>query len=728
MPDLQRTIHPLPMAEKDTNAAQSALPDGQYAIPSFYGGMTYGSAEDAVQSKEVTRQGQWSSSQQPRRSHRMQQTEQETWDNSQQTYNANNVSANHQMGYNANNPSAGYPFAPYNNISNTTSNPYMANNEMMPQNPNNNTSNFGWGAIYGTPTTIYQTPTAPVMQPQWLQMQSAQQLMMPQPIFGGFGSGQSFFTNTNGMHQQQIRHLSTANSSSKQRYEYIAGLRRKMYNYLPEKYKTDVFREPVQLPAEDPDSNSLHPIDQMRRDMWIAVPEKYKTDDLYKQFKLSSVRRYSFSGGKSVEPIPVREETNRLLLLVREARINEWKALPKEEKYRLTHPEPNVLETSEKRQYVRATSQQPMPVPSVPGATHSKDAGSSASANIKYVTTKVEPPMIPLPLNSYLEQAAKEPLDLHFMQPLLVILDLNGTLLYRRRKVFPPKFIRRPALNYFLERLTTRHEVMVWSSSRQDTVDAICDEIFSKVQKEKLVARWSRDHLDLTKEQFNNKVQVYKVLEKVWADKSIQAKFPTKKTRSGKAAFSALRYAPGLDELKEMTGFLNKRWDQSNTVLIDDSTLKAAANPYNIIQVPEFTNVPNENDTTVLKELLLKIRVLAKSNDVSRRLRSLGPEGIQIRREDVLASASESEQEAKYIKQQDNKGEGEGEKVVGPTEVFETDNKIVPIALPPEAKPKAKRARAKAEKAARKAKKQAKKQKALLDPPKEEKLGGLGEN
>lgn len=727
MPDLQRTIHPLPMAEQDKNAAQSTLPDGHYAIPSFHGGMTYGSAKDAVQSNEVTGQGQWSGSQQPRRSHRIQQqTGQDTWDNSQQTYNANNVSANHQMGYNANNPSAGYPFAPYNNMINSTSNSYMANNEMMPQNPINNTANFGWGAIYGTPTTLYQTPTAPVMQPQWLQMQSAQQLTMPQPMFGGFVSGQSFFTNTNGMHQQQIRHMSTANSSSKRRYEYIAGLRRKMYNYLPEKYKTDEFREPVQLPAEVPGSNSFHPIEQIRRDMWLAVPEKYKTDDLYGQFKLSSVRRYSFSDGKPVEPITVRTETNRLLLLVREARIKEWQALPKEEEYRLTHPEPNVLETSEKRQYVRATSQQPAPVPSVPGATDSKD-GSSASAIIKYVSPKVEPPMIPLPLNSYLEQAAKEPLDLHFMQPLLVILDLNGTLLYRRRKVFPPKFIRRPALNYFLERLTTRHEVMVWSSSRQDTVDAICDEIFSKLQKEKLVAKWSRDHLDLTPEQFNNKVQVYKVLEKVWADKAIQAKFPTKKTRSGKAAFNALRYTPGLGELKEMTGFMNKRWDQSNTVLIDDSTLKAAANPYNIIEVPEFTNVPNENDATVLKELLLKIRVLAKSNDVSRRLRCLGPEGIQIRREDVLASASESEDEAEFIKQQDKRGEGEGEKVVGPTEVFETDNKIVPIALPPEAKPKAKRARAKAEKAARKAKKQAKKQKALLDAPKEE-LGGLGEN
>lgn len=594
------------MTEQNKNGAQSTLPDGQYVIPSFHGGQTYGVTEDAVQSDRIRRQG--SAARQPRWSGRLQQqTEQDSWNNSHRM--ANNTS--HQMGYKSNDFSAD-SFASYNDVSNTTSNPYMAYNETVSQTPITTTSNFGWGAMYATPTSFLQQPAAPIMQQQWLQIQSAQQMMMPQPMLGGFGTGQSFFTNMNGMHQQQIRHMSTGDSFPKQRYN------------------------------------------------------------------------------------------------------------------RMSHPESNVLETSEKRQYVRATSKPPISVTSAPSAANSKDGIPSAFGAIRSGSAQVEQPMTPLPLNSYLEQAAKEPLDLQFMQPLLIILDLNGTLLYRRRKAFPPKFTRRPALNYFLERLTSRHEVMVWSSSRQDTVDAICNQIFSPVQREKLVARWSRDHLDLTKEQFNNKVQVYKVLEKVWADANIQARFPTKKTKSGKAAFNALRYTPGLDQQKEMTGFLNKRWDQSNTVLIDDSTLKAAANPYNIIEVPEFTNVPNENDTTVLKELLLKIRVLAKSNDVSRRLRALGPEGIQIRREEVLASASESEREAEHIKKEEKKGKGEGEKVVGTTEVFETDNKIVPISLPPKPKQGPKKAKAKAEKAARKAKKQAKKQKALLDAPKEG-SGGLEE-
>uniref|UniRef100_A0A093VC84 Putative FCP1 likey domain-containing protein n=1 Tax=Talaromyces marneffei PM1 TaxID=1077442 RepID=A0A093VC84_TALMA len=664
----ERPIHSFRMMGKNTNAAQSTLPDSesqQYAIPSFHGG--------------IIGEGQWGGSQKPRRPRRFQKhTEQDTWNNSQRTvYNMNNISASHQMAYDANSVVTGYPSAPYTNRITTTLNPYMANNEMMPpQNPMNNTANFGWGSLYATPATSYQTSTTPVMQPQWLKMQSAQQMMMPQPMLGGFGSAQSSLTNTNGMHYQQTRHMSTQVSYAKQRRNHLDALRKKMRDYLAEKYRTDEFLKPVEWSpsTEDSDSNSLHPIDQIRRDMWLALPEKYKTDDLYQQFNPG---RHYKTEPNTAETISVQSETHRLMLLVREAHIKEWRALPAEEKRQLAHTEPNVLETSEKRQYVRATSEPPKPVLSAPNATSSKDENSTSV--IKYIHNKLEPPMTPLPLTSYLEQAAKEPLDLHFMQPLLVILDLNGTLLYRKRKAFPPKFIRRPALDYFLERLTSRHMVMVWSSSRRDTVDAICDEIFSTVQKQKL-----------DPEQFNNKVQVYKVLEKVWADKNIQAKFPTKKSRAGKAAFNSLRYAPGLDEQTEMTGFMNKRWDQSNTVLIDDSTLKAAANPYNIIQVPEFTNVPNKNDQTVLKELLLKIRVLAKSNDVSRRLRSLGPEGIQLRREDILASFSEqSESEAEIIKQHEKQGkeQGEqGEKVVGSTEVFETENQIVPISLPPGAK------------------------------------------
>lgn len=257
-------------------------------------------------------------------------------------------------------------------------------------------------------------------------------------------------------------------------------------------------------------------------------------------------------------------------------------------------------------------------------------------------TGTVGPPNAPVPFPAYLEQASKEPKDLESSQPLLVILDLNGTLLYRKRKKFPPQFIKRPELNHFLERLTSRHVVMVWSSSRPETVNAICGSIFSQAQRNKVVAKWGRDKLGLTPQQYLAKVQVYKQLEKVWADPKIQKSYPTRPVRAVKNMEP--RDDPGLVPEDDMSGVLHKRWDQSNTVLIDDSTLKAAGNPYNILQVPEFTSEPGLDDTTVLKTVLAKIRMLAKSNDVSQRLRSWGEEGIKVKRDEVLGmSSSEGE-------------------------------------------------------------------------------------
>lgn len=168
------------------------------------------------------------------------------------------------------------------------------------------------------------------------------------------------------------------------------------------------------------------------------------------------------------------------------------------------------------------------------------------------------------------------------MQPLLIILDLNGTLLHRTNKKMPPRFVKRPALNHFLERVTARHMVMVWSSAQPATVETICRQIFTPVQYTKLVAIWNRTHLGLPEELYRNKVQVYKQLERVWADKKIQSQYPNNKHRCGKPIHHVVKYKPHIPMENEMTGVNNLRWDQSNTVLIDDSRLKAAANPHNI--------------------------------------------------------------------------------------------------------------------------------------------------
>ncbi|KAH8689626.1 NLI interacting factor-like phosphatase-domain-containing protein [Talaromyces proteolyticus] len=258
---------------------------------------------------------------------------------------------------------------------------------------------------------------------------------------------------------------------------------------------------------------------------------------------------------------------------------------------------------------------------------------------------KVKPPATPIPTPEYLSQATEPPLDLDFIQPLLVILDLNGTLLLRKKGRKTLTYTRRPALNHFLERLTARHLVMVWSSARNDTVQKICKDIFSATQYRKLVAIWSREQLGLTPAQYKSKVQVYKRLEKVWEDAKIQASFPGNKDRAGAPLHHVLKYHPDTAIEKEMTGARELRWDQSNTILIDDSLVKAAGNPYNILEIPEFTNEPDEGDEMVLRSALVRIKMLAKTNDVSRRLHAWGEEGIKLDRDEII-SAAESETES----------------------------------------------------------------------------------
>ena len=145
---------------------------------------------------------------------------------------------------------------------------------------------------------------------------------------------------------------------------------------------------------------------------------------------------------------------------------------------------------------------------------------------------------------------------------LLVILDLNGTLGFRygpkegRKR---NKFAARPQLQRLLKYLFLHHKVMVWASATAVTVHDLCMQIFDNDQRQRLVSIWARDKLDLPIEQQKKKAQAYKQLSKVWRDEVIQE--------------SALPSKP---------------WNHTNTVLVDDCALKAAYEPYNLIQVDKF--------------------------------------------------------------------------------------------------------------------------------------------
>ncbi|KAI9036048.1 NIF domain protein [Aspergillus affinis] len=204
-------------------------------------------------------------------------------------------------------------------------------------------------------------------------------------------------------------------------------------------------------------------------------------------------------------------------------------------------------------------------------------------------------PRPPSPSRGYLAQSSLPPAGSQSPQPFLIILDMNGTLIYRKHRRLPPSFARRAGLENFLNTLLRDYKVMIWSSSQPETVNAVCDKLFPGDKRNALVAEWGRDKFNLPVDQYRAKIQVYKTLETVWADPKVQASYPS--SHGNKT-----------------------RWDQTNTILIDDSKLKAASEPYNILEIPEFTNA-FDDDPSIFPKVLRVLDILAKHDDISKVLR-----------------------------------------------------------------------------------------------------------
>jgi hypothetical protein len=148
---------------------------------------------------------------------------------------------------------------------------------------------------------------------------------------------------------------------------------------------------------------------------------------------------------------------------------------------------------------------------------------------------------------------------------------------------------------------------MVWSSSKPKTVNAICEKLFPGEKAKSLVAQWGRDRFGLTSVQYNSKLQVYKELHKVWASPEVQAAYPGNNSANGSTTSG------------EQANFPESHcWDQSNTILIDDSKLKALSEPYNILEIPEFTNDPRIDESTLFKKVLARLNYLSYHDDVSK--------------------------------------------------------------------------------------------------------------
>lgn len=175
---------------------------------------------------------------------------------------------------------------------------------------------------------------------------------------------------------------------------------------------------------------------------------------------------------------------------------------------------------------------------------------------------------IPNPSMTYITSSLNPPIPLREPQHLLVIIDLNGTLLYRPSRKQPTKFVARPHTRRFLQYCIDTFTVVIWSSARPENVRHMCDAILTGDLKQRVAAIWGRDKFNLSKQDYDLRVQCYKRLTNIWEDWEIARSHP--------------EYNMG------------GRWDQTNTVLIDDSIEKGRSEPYNLIEIPEFFGDKNE--------------------------------------------------------------------------------------------------------------------------------------
>ncbi|KAF1844510.1 HAD-like protein [Cucurbitaria berberidis CBS 394.84] len=214
---------------------------------------------------------------------------------------------------------------------------------------------------------------------------------------------------------------------------------------------------------------------------------------------------------------------------------------------------------------------------------------TASSKKGRYGDEKIMLPA-PQPTPEYLSQAAEEPSVIDPPGRVLVILDLNGTVLYRPNRN-AKTMIERPFLKPFLRYLFQNFSVMVWSSAKPDNVKSLVTQSLDKDLQSKLVARWARDSFGLSPTNYTQNVQVYKNLRLIWSRDVIQQHHP--------------EYAAG------------KRFGQHNTVLIDDSAIKASAQPHNLLEIPEFAATPEQMEGDVLREVAGYLELLRHQADVS---------------------------------------------------------------------------------------------------------------
>ena len=162
----------------------------------------------------------------------------------------------------------------------------------------------------------------------------------------------------------------------------------------------------------------------------------------------------------------------------------------------------------------------------------------------------------------------------------LIVLDLNGLLIFRvfdREKTKFEKHLevstkvnefhvwKRPHLDDFLDWLLDHFSVGVWSSAMHKNVDALIEWTFGPERRKRLVFEW--DQSKCPKEEHpvhKHKPLFLKPLSLVWES------FP--------------------------------EWNESNTLLVDDSPLKAKRNPEHLLFSPSEWSIETESGKAELRQ------------------------------------------------------------------------------------------------------------------------------
>ncbi|KAI0133045.1 HAD-like protein [Hypoxylon sp. NC0597] len=240
------------------------------------------------------------------------------------------------------------------------------------------------------------------------------------------------------------------------------------------------------------------------------------------------------------------------------------------------------------------------PEPSHSPSTLTNDANDTEGKPMPRKQDAIVPPSaasggVPNPTQQYLTNASLPPFVLPQERQILVVIDLNGTLLHRPDSYRPTYFVERPHARSFLNYCIETFKVVIWSSAKSQNVEKMCRQLLKPKQFWKVVAIWGRESFGLSDNDYRQRVQCYKRLSLLWSDEKIAASHPE------------------ADK--------GKRWSQADTVLIDDSIEKARSEPYNLVRVPEYDG-DLEKDGEILPQVHDYINELARTADISTFIRS----------------------------------------------------------------------------------------------------------